>query len=234
MRAADPPRELRTERAFRWAGWLGAVFVRLWGATLNIEFLGTEHLREVEGKGEGRLWAFWHGGLLTLAYAFRNQGIVVLVSRHSDGEYISQVVCRLGYGVVRGSSSAGGLRALLEMVRVGRAGHSLAVTPDGPRGPRAQLQSGILHIAQRSRLPILPLAVEAVRRTELGSWDRFLIPHPWSRVVIVIGEPIWIPPRLDAEEVEREWSRRVADALGAVEGRAAAWRAARTGERCPS
>ena len=94
MSSAEPPRELRTERTFRWAGGLGAALIRLWGATLRVDYLGREHLAEVERRGGGCLWAFWHGRLLTLAYAFRNQGVVVLVSRHKDGEFISQIICR--------------------------------------------------------------------------------------------------------------------------------------------
>ncbi len=135
-------------------------------------------------------YAFWHGNLLSLAYTHRVRGAVVLVSRHGDGEIISQIVCRLGYGVVRGSTTRGGLRALIQMAAEGRRGHPLGVTPDGPRGPRRMLQAGVLHIAQRGRIPIVPLAVEAVRRRELDSWDGFMIPHPWTRVAIVTGPPI--------------------------------------------
>jgi lysophospholipid acyltransferase (LPLAT)-like uncharacterized protein len=230
-RRPDPPRELRGDRLFRWIGGVGALLIRLWGATLNVEWIGTENLREVERTGRGHIWTFWHGGLLTLAYGYRGKGIVVLVSSHKDGEIISQIICRLGYGVVRGSSTRGGMRALMQMARVGRQGHTLAVTPDGPRGPRRELQSGVLHIAQRSGLPIVPMAVEAVRRTELASWDRFLIPHPWSRVVIVLGPPIWIPSDWEAAEVEREGGSSVTAALREVEASAAAWRSARTADR---
>ena len=231
MKQAPPPRELGGDRLPRLIGHLGAAVVRAWGATLSVDWIGFENLGTAAGKDKKCVWVLWHGRLLTLAYLFRNQGIVVLVSRHRDGEMISQVICRLGYGVVRGSSSRGGLQALVEMARVGKAGYALAVTPDGPRGPRHTLQPGVLHIAQRSGLPILPIAVDAVRRTELSSWDRFLIPHPWSRVVIVLGEPISIPPDWDAAEVERLGAPRVAAALGDVEARAAAWRLARTGGR---
>lgn len=105
----------------------------------------------------------------------------------------------------------------------------MGVTPDGPRGPRFLLQNGVLHIAQRSGLPIAPLALEAVRRTELSSWDRFLIPHPWSRVVVVCGPLIHLPEGLAIEELEREWGPRVTAALAECEAQAAAWRAARVG-----
>jgi lysophospholipid acyltransferase (LPLAT)-like uncharacterized protein len=199
--------------------------------TLQVDWLGEEHVRAVEREGERVLYAFWHGQLLTLTYTHRGRGIVVLVSRHKDGEIISQILCRLGFGVVRGSSTRGGLRALLEMARVGRDGHPLGVTPDGPRGPRHQLQNGVLLIAQRSGFPIIPLAVEAVRRTELSSWDRFLIPHPWSRVVVVTGPPLRIPEGLEFEELESVWAPRVASALTAAFVQARRWRAERTGRQ---
>ena len=103
----------------------------------------------------------------------------------------------------------------------------MAVTPDGPRGPRRVLQGGILRIAQRSGLPIQPLAVEAVRRTELDSWDRFLIPHPWSKIVAVAGEPIPIPAEESPEALDDLWGPRVTAALDACSERAALWRAER-------
>ncbi len=224
-----PPRELATGLGFRLAGLFGSGILRLWGATLSIDWRRPENLRAIDER-EGRVvYALWHGNLLTLAYTHRDRGVVMLVSRHKDGEIISQIICRLGYGVVRGSSTRGGARALLSMARAGRDGCPLGVTPDGPRGPVHQIQAGILHIAQRSGLPLAPVAVEAVRRTRLASWDRFLIPHPWSRVTVVHGPLVFLPPDLDAEELEREWGPRLAAALADVEAEAAAWRVSRVG-----
>jgi len=210
---------------------LGAGLIRLWGATLAPDWIDLRGER-VAGPAPGPcIFAFWHSAILTLTYFYRSRGFVVLISRHDDGEYISQMICRLGYGVVRGSSTRGGLRALMEMTRAGRHGHGLGVTPDGPRGPRRVLQMGILHIAQRSGLPIRPVAAEAVRRTELASWDRFQIAHPWSRVVLVSGDPIVIPEDAGTEELESVWGPRISDALGACSERAALWRGQRIGAR---
>jgi lysophospholipid acyltransferase (LPLAT)-like uncharacterized protein len=224
-----PPRDLSEERWARWVGRLGALLIRLWGATLLVDWIGKENLAAIEREQGRVIYTFWHGQLLPLSFTHRGRGIVVLVSRHKDGEIISQILCRLGYGVARGSSTRGGLRALLEMARLGRGGYPLGVTPDGPRGPRHALQIGVLLIAQRSGLPIIPLAAEAVRRTELSSWDRFQIPHPWSRFAVVTGAPIWIPEGPDLDELEAVWAPRVRGALmDAVEG-AKRWRAERTG-----
>jgi lysophospholipid acyltransferase (LPLAT)-like uncharacterized protein len=226
-----PPRDLSGRHLDRWTGILGAGLIRLWGATLSVDWIGPLNLQEIERLQLKVVYTFWHCGLLPLTFTHRGRGIVVLVSRHKDGEIISQIICQLGFGVVRGSSTRGGLRALLQMARTGREGRSLAVTPDGPRGPRHVLQSGVLLIAQRSGHPILPLCVEAVRRTELRSWDRFLIPHPWSRVAVAMGPPVWIPEGPDMNELETVWGPRVADALAAVEAQVAAWRRERTGRQ---
>lgn len=229
MNPVDPPRDLSADFGFRVAGALGAGLIRLWGATLTIEWRSADGAR-VPGRSEGAvIYAFWHRGILPLAYLYGSTGAVVLVSRHRDGEFISQMHCRLGGGVVRGSTTRGGLRALMEMVRVGRNGHPLAITPDGPRGPRRVLQGGILHIAQRSGLPIQPLGVDAVRRTELDSWDRFLVPHPWSKVVAVAGERIWIPADESADTLDDVWGPRVAAALDACSEHATRWREERIG-----
>ena len=231
MSRSKVPRDLRPEVRFRLAGLVGALVVRIWGATLRAEWVDI-HGNRTRGRVEGpRVYAFWHAGILPLTYLYRGLGAVVLVSRHDDGEYISQVVCRLGFGVIRGSTTRGGLRALMEMARAGRDGHQLAVTPDGPRGPRHVLQNGVLHIAQRSGQPIHPLAVEAVRRTELNSWDRFQIPHPSSRVVVVSGDPILIPEGATSEELDAVWAPRVAAALEECNDRARLWREERLGGR---
>ncbi len=223
---SSPPRDLAGGLRFRLIGILGAALVRLWGRTLRIEWLGREEIEAVAAERQRVVGSFWHRHLLTLTYTHRGRGIVVLVSRHKDGEIISQIICRLGYGVVRGSTTRGGARALVEMVRIGRAARPLAVTPDGPRGPREQLQGGILHIAQRTGLPVVPLAVEGLRTRELDSWDRFQIPYPFTRVAIAIGFPIRIPQGIDAATVESEWGPIVIRSLQACEDRVAEWRAA--------
>jgi lysophospholipid acyltransferase (LPLAT)-like uncharacterized protein len=223
------PRELSSGIRYRLVGVLGAALLTVWGATLNVDWIDVRGGRRSGPEAGPRLFAFWHRGILPLTYLYRHTGSVVLISRHSDGEYISHVTCRLGFGVVRGSTSRGGLRALLEMARAGRLGHRLAVSPDGPRGPRRVLQTGLLHIAQRSALPISPVAFEAVRRTELPSWDRFVIPHPWSRVVVVAGDPIRIPPDASPDEIEEIWAPTVSAAMEACDACADRWRAERIG-----
>jgi lysophospholipid acyltransferase (LPLAT)-like uncharacterized protein len=203
------------ERKARWIGRAGAALIGALGVTWRARVVGGEHLAACRAGG-GFIHAFWHGQLLPLVYLKRSEGIVVLVSQNRDGEYITQVIHRHGFRTVRGSTSRGGFRSLIEMVRLGKAGAELAITPDGPRGPRHEAQPGLLLVAQRAGIPILPMAVAARPCRRLASWDRFLIPWPGARAVIVYGPPIVVPAELATEALLAEWTPRVNEALLAV------------------
>jgi hypothetical protein len=146
----------------------------------------TEHGRPV-------IFALWHGRLLPLGFLHRGQNIVCLASRSADGEYITRVLQHWGFGVVRGSSSSGGDTAFRELVRAVRAGRSVAVTPDGPRGPRERLKPGVLQLAQLTGAPLVPLAAAASRSWWFVSWDRFLLPQPFARLHVAYGDPVFVP-----------------------------------------
>jgi hypothetical protein len=136
------------------------------------------------------LYALWHEHLLPLAYLHRGQGAVAMVSRHRDGEILARVLDRLGYEVVRGSTTRGGAAAYRALVRAGRKGRPLAVTPDGPRGPRRRADPGAVRAARAADLPIVPVAAAAERGWRLNSWDRFLVPAPGTRVWVAHGEAL--------------------------------------------
>lgn len=177
---------------------LGGALLDALMSTTRIRTEGDEHFRRFWDAGKPTVFVLWHGRLLPPTYHHRQQGVVTLISQHRDGEYITRVVHRWGYVAVRGSSSKGGLHALRELLRHLRAGRSLAITPDGPRGPREKLKLGPLLAAQRAGAPVIPTASAASRAWFLGGWDRFLIPKPFARLQIVYGEPVWIPR--DADE----------------------------------
>lgn len=196
-------------------GRLGAGAVSLLGGTLSIRMIGEECLERAREGGRKVLYAFWHEGLLVATYAFRRQGIRVLVSQHRDGEMIARAIERMGYGTVRGSSTRGGTRALFRMAAAGAAGDDLGVTVDGPRGPRLQVKPGTLFIAGRSGLPIVPFAVALRKPWELSSWDRFMVPRPFSRAAIAFGEPMEVPGDTAVERLEpfrAELQRRLLEA----------------------
>jgi lysophospholipid acyltransferase (LPLAT)-like uncharacterized protein len=127
--------------------------------------------------------------LLPLLWRHRGQSIAIVVSEARDGQYLADLAAALGYRAVRGSSTRGAARALLGAVRELRAGHAVAFTPDGPRGPRRVLKAGVVAAAQRGGGVIVPLHAEADRAWRLDSWDRFMIPKPGARVRIVYGRP---------------------------------------------
>jgi lysophospholipid acyltransferase (LPLAT)-like uncharacterized protein len=165
---------------------------------------GTGPFRALVAAGRPVIFALWHGRLLGLTWRFRGNGFVPLISRSGDGEYIARVVERWGYEPVRGSTSRGGGEALREMVRRARAGSSLVLTPDGPRGPFQELKEGVLVAAQLTGCPIIPAASAASRGWYFGKWDRFLVPQPFAEVYVVFGEPIEVPRESDAQQLERK------------------------------
>ncbi len=179
------------------AAFLGPALLLSWGKSLRIKLL-----RE-GGKARRVIYALWHGRMFILIYFYRRMGIDVLISQHSDGELVARVVKGLGYLPVRGSSTRGGLNGFFELSQ-GARGRSLAITPDGPRGPREVVQPGIILLAQRTGLPIVPLGASAQKRLVLPSWDGFLIPHPFSQAVVVEGPPLGVERNLKDEALEEK------------------------------
>lgn len=170
-------------------------------ATVRFEVVGEEHHRQFTVHGRPVIYVLWHGRLLPLTYLHRGQGIAALISRSRDGEYIARLVEHWGYVTVRGSSSRGGSAALRDLVRHARAGRCLAITPDGPRGPRQQLKEGVLVAGQLTGLPLIPTTAAASRAWWVEGWDRFLIPRAFARVRVAYGPPVQVPRDAGEEEL---------------------------------
>jgi lysophospholipid acyltransferase (LPLAT)-like uncharacterized protein len=179
--------------------------------TFRWDVTGLEHLKRVEREGRQPVMAFWHGRILAATYYFRNRGIVVMTSENFDGEWIARVIERFGYGTARGSTSRGARRALLQLKRQMEAGKAAGFTLDGPRGPACSAQPGAVWLAKATGNPLLPFHFEADRHWTLHSWDRTQIPKPWSRVALVIGEPLDVPA--DADDQDLEAKRRELEAV---------------------
>jgi hypothetical protein len=138
-----------------------------------------------------------------------------LISRSADGEYLSRVVEHWDYHSARGSSTRGGMEALRELVRAVRSGRSLAITPDGPRGPRQVMKPGVVVVAQLTGQPLVPVSVGASSSWRINSWDRFMIPRPFAKLTVRYAEPIYVPR--DATEADvNEISQRVETILNAL------------------
>lgn len=186
------------------------VLVTLLGRTWRIETLKAP----ADLPGGRFLYTFWHGSQLPLLFTHRRRGLKVLVSRSRDGGMVADLLQQMGYGTVRGSSSRGGAEAVSELCSSLREG-SCAITPDGPRGPRERPKSGLFTVAERAGVPVKPMGAAAWPAARLSSWDRFLIPLPFSRVAIAEGVPI-PPGRLSLASFSAETGRVTALASLAV------------------
>jgi lysophospholipid acyltransferase (LPLAT)-like uncharacterized protein len=177
--------------------WL---LIRLLGSTLRYAV----SIEDPEGSefSPKTIYAFWHQCLFTASYRYRDRGIAVLISRSFDGELIARVVERLGYRPVRGSSSRGAVAGLLEMGRELEAGHAVAFTVDGPRGPRFVAKPGPVLLARTQGAPLRALHFAARSAWRLNSWDGFVIPKPFSRVVLRMSAPLQPVANLEADQVE--------------------------------
>jgi lysophospholipid acyltransferase (LPLAT)-like uncharacterized protein len=167
---------------------IGAILV-LFRATLKVEILHGEYYLGLKDRGVPILFALWHGRMLLPIQEHRHQGIVTMASQSKDGETIARWLENNGYVVVRGSTTRGGSQALREMIRHVRSGRHAALTVDGPRGPALRVQPGVVELARLTGAWILPVTSSSVRPRFLSSWDRYLLPMPFSRNAVVYGEP---------------------------------------------
>lgn len=184
-------------------GFLGSNFARILFSTVRIEEKPAGYPRQLKSQGNNVIYAYWHAFMLIPGYVARNLGIKVLISRHMDGEYVTHISRQLGFDAVRGSTTRGGVEALLKMVRDTDKGVSFIITTDGPRGPRFIVQPGIIFLGQKTGLPIIPVSLGLTSYWEMPSWDRFRIPKPFSKATIIYGDPIIIPPKLGKTEIEQ-------------------------------
>jgi lysophospholipid acyltransferase (LPLAT)-like uncharacterized protein len=182
-----------------------------------LRWLGASWRIQAEGNAPGAtrsMGASWHGGLVPVAYRFRDLGIAVAVSRSRDGDFAAALLEGLGYREPpRGSSSTAGAIALRGLLKRQRAGDTVGMVTDGPRGPAHVSKPGIIGLARLSGTPIVPIGVAARPALRLGSWDRMLLPLPFAAVAFHFGSPIFVPRDCDSEAVEI--ARRALDrALG--------------------
>lgn len=164
---------------------------------------GDESLDSLVAEGTPVILCYWHGRLLMLAPGWRYpERTRLLISSHADGDLIADIVRRLGFGTVRGSSSRGGTGAFRQMLRLLREGAMIGITPDGPRGPRMRAGEGAIALAKASGGALLPVAYSTDRRVVASSWDRFIVPRPFTRGAYLIGDPIRVARNAGPEAVE--------------------------------
>jgi lysophospholipid acyltransferase (LPLAT)-like uncharacterized protein len=183
---------------------IGYPLIAALGHTLRWRVEGLEHLDAIVASGRQPVMAFWHGRILAAAFYFRRRGIVVITSDNFDGEWIARIIERFGYGTARGSSTRGGVKALLRLARIMEQGRPAGFTLDGPRGPARVAQPGAVWLSQRTGNPILPFHLESSSAWTMRSWDRTQIPKPFSTVALAVGEPMTVGEDLEASRLELE------------------------------
>jgi lysophospholipid acyltransferase (LPLAT)-like uncharacterized protein len=159
---------------------------------------GAHHYDEILKSGRAPIIAFWHGRILPATWFFRQRGVVALTSANFDGQWIARIIERFGNRTVSGSSSRGGMRALLEIKREVEGGHPAAFALDGPRGPARVAQPGAVWLAAATGSPLLPFHAEATRSWTVSSWDRTQVPKPFSTIAVVLGDPIDVSGTTDS------------------------------------
>lgn len=180
--------------------WFLYGFITLLFRTMRITFVGKEIMPGFTARDEGFVAAFWHGRLLLIPFTYPGCAMHVLISIHRDGEIIANVMKRFGFSLVRGSSKKGGAAALREMLQLLKENRPLAVTPDGPRGPAEVMKPGVAQVARLSGKAVIPMTFSASSCFRATSWDRFMVPYPFSRGVLYVGEPVRHEPGEDMEE----------------------------------
>jgi len=218
---ADYP--LKQRLAIRLAAYAFYILIKLIGYTLRYEVDGEDPRPRIREAGKTPIFAIWHNRIFASIYFMRGDGIVVLTSKSFDGEYIARFLTKFGFGSVRGSSSRGGVRGMVEMIRLIRAGLPMAFTVDGPRGPRYEAKSGPVVLAKKTGNPILSFVVECERFWQVKSWDRLQIPKPFSRARVFYAEPVRVPEDADDDVIEEKRSELQAKLNEAVE-RGRRWR----------
>jgi lysophospholipid acyltransferase (LPLAT)-like uncharacterized protein len=188
---------------------LGYPLLRMLESTWRWKVSGAEHDAAIAAAGRQPIVALWHGRILTSVVFFKNRGIVPMASENFDGEWITRLLYKFGYGAARGSTTRGGATALRQLVREVKA-RGVAITLDGPRGPAEVAQPGAVWLAKATGNPLMPIHSEAASSWTLKSWDRTQIPRPFTTVAMTIGKPIYVPR--DADERVLDETRRTLEA----------------------
>lgn len=170
--------------------------------TLRFKIVNGERL---DRDGSGKIACMWHGRTIIPAFGRFWRGYWVIISHSRDGEMQARIYHKLGFNIIRGSTGRGGVRAAVESIRNLRKGERLAVTPDGPKGPPGIVQEGVIYMARKSGAALYPMGVSARPRILAKSWDRYMIPVPFGRATVIIGDPFFLSE--DASEDEAETVR---------------------------
>ena len=195
-----------SQKMVSWFAYGYSVFL---GWTTRVYWFKTDEFLALEKQGKNYIYCIWHNQQLFLLYPYRGQKVAALISQSKDGEYIARVLPHFGMKAVRGSSTRGGARALIEMIRAVREGYHPMLTPDGPRGPIYQVQHGILYLARKTGLPIIPVGSALSHKFKVNSWDKMRIPLPFGKTALTYGKMFYITPETDLNQAAAELKKEL-------------------------
>ena len=197
-------KDLLTEIKWRTIGTLCKLFIDALFSTTRIEIIGFDTVRDLFQRKRG-IAVFWHSRILLISYLYKGWNASILTSRSRDGEYIARLVEKQGHEAIRGSTGKGGARAGAMLIRRLKEGRPAVVIPDGPQGPRFKVHPGVIALAKKTGLPIGPMTYSAKKIKVFNSWDRFILPMPFTTCRVIYGNPVWVPT--DAEKETEEECR---------------------------
>ena len=187
---------------------LGELLIRGIGSTLRWRHCEIPKMEELSARHTNVIYAFWHNRLVLMPHFYvlgrRRRSLAVMVSQSRDGQIISDIIERFGFKAVRGSTTRGGKAALREMVKVLKSGFDAAFTPDGPRGPRYEVSPGVVVLSHLTGLLIVPACFDASHKITLNSWDKMIIPLPFSRAIFRLGDPITVGRDINPNVLEEK------------------------------
>lgn len=204
------------------ASALLVLLIRAIYATMRITVVGKDILPGFAARGEGYVGAFWHGRILMIPFLYPGKALHILVGQHRDAEIIANILTRFGFSLVRGSSTRGGREALRIMLKLLASDQDLGIAADGPKGPSEELKPGAAQLGRLSGKAVIPISFAASKAIRFRSWDRFMLPLPFSKGVFVVGEPL----RADRDEDVEQFRLRIEAAMKEATARADAMAAA--------
>ncbi|MBL7196089.1 MAG: lysophospholipid acyltransferase family protein [Desulfobacterales bacterium] len=181
-------------------GIFGKLLIDLLFSTMKIELKGFERVKPIISSGKV-IFAVWHSRMLLVSYLCKGLNGTAMVSRSKDGEIAARIIQSQGHEAVRGSTMKGGLQALSRLIKkVKEKNKPCLIVPDGPQGPRCKVQPGIIILAKKTGYPIVPISYSAGKIKVFASWDRFILPFPFTKCRVIYGDPVYVPQNADENE----------------------------------
>jgi len=203
---------------FRVLPLLARLTILFIGATSKIKIAEENTLTGLKKNNKGVIFAFWHGHQFMPIYYYRNKNCWTMTSKSRDGDLQTRIIEGLGYRTVRGSSTKDGASAMTSLLKNAGREADYAAAVDGPRGPYHEVKPGIFYVAQKTGKPILPIGVAVKTRHIFSkSWDKYILPMPFTKCVVLCGKPVWVDEKMDVEQISKILKNAIDDATQKAE-----------------